>query len=233
MNNDNNRALKRLIKQLDFSSEQYYDLYQEPTGTPRPPEDIGGEVWTNLTTVTADLAKLRNEFSRLRRGVEDLRSQQQQPPAAADSGALERVTEQLRNLEARLGNLPAGRPMQPPPQQGDEKVKRLLKDFLLVVDTVDRVFELMERQPEMINESLRVGLESLYKLITETLGRHGLKAIDLKPGDQFDPHHHLAMSTEANELLPNGSVSQVLTKGYLIGDMILRSAQVVVVRNNK
>ena len=38
---------------------------------------------------------------------------------------------------------------------------------------------------------------------------------------------------ERFEGLPDGAVSQVLTKGYLLGDQILRSAQVVVVRNNQ
>jgi len=225
-NNHDNTALLNLVRQIDFESEKYYDLYFESVGAAPPPADISGEVWTNLSSLTADLNKLRNEFSRLRRGVEDLRM------PAVETVGLDRVADQLRSLDSKLGPLAARQAPPATQQQDDGKVRRLLKDFLLVVDTIDRVFELAERQPDTIGEGLKVGLDSMYKLITETLGRHGLKAIELKPGDKFDPEQQLAMSTEASQEYPNGTVSQVLTKGYLIGDMILRSAQVVVVRNN-
>ena len=215
-------ALKQLIRQIDFTSERFFNLYFD-SSPELPPANVTGEVWTNLSSLTADLGKLRGEFARLRRGVEDLRL------PAIEAVGLDRVLEQLRSLDTRL------RPLTAKPATGEDesRLKRLLKDFLPVVDTIDRIFELMDKQPDTVSSSLRVGLESLNQLISETLGRHGLRVIELKLADQFDPHTQMAMSTEESTTLPDGTVSQVLTKGYLLGDQVLRSAQVVVVRNNK
>lgn len=217
----NSGRLAQLIQQLDFNTERFYDLYFE-TPEELPPIDVAGEVWTNLSTLTADLNKLRGEFSRLRRGVEDLRL-----PAIETIG-LDQAVEQLRSVDSKL------RKLSPAPASGpdESRLKRLLKDFLPVADTIDRIFELMNKQPESVGSSLRVGLDSLYRLIAETLGRHGLKAIELNLGDKFNPEEQMAMSTEQSAELPDGSVSQILTKGYMLNGQVLRSAQVVVVRNN-
>lgn len=217
-----NEALARLVRQIDFASEHYYNLYFEAAGE-APPVDVSAEAWTNLSALTADIGKLRNELSRLRRGVEELRM------PAIEAIGLDRVADELRNVEARL------KPLSDLPAQAEEdsRVKRLLKDLLQVFDTLDRVFELAQSQPGAISEGVRTGLESLYHLARETLARHGLTQLEVRPGDAFNPHEQLAMGTEPRADLSDGKVSRVLLQGYRIGDQILRTAQVVVVKSEQ
>jgi len=213
--------LDRFIEQIDFDSEHYYNLYFE-SADEAPPLDVGAEVWTNLSTLTADLAKLRGEFARLRRGVEQLRM------PAIEAIGLDSVTEQLRSLEGRLKPI-ASVLSKPDPDEG--LVRRLLKDLLSIVDAIDRVFELHRAQPQAISEGMRVGMESLYKLLLDTLKRYGLERMQLAVGDRFDPEIHMAMSTEPSSELADGTVSQILVSGYTLGEQVFRTAQVVVVRN--
>lgn len=217
-----NNVLHQLIRQIDFASEHYYNLYFEAAGE-TPPIDVSAEAWASLSALTADIGKLRGELSRLRRGVEELRM------PAIEAVGLDRVADGLRSVETRLKPL-VERSSQ---TEEDSRVKRLLKDLLLVIDTLDRVFELAQAQPGAISEGVRTGLESLYHLARETLARHGLAQIEVKPGETFDPHEQLAMGTEPRSDLSDGTVSRVMLKGYRLGNQVLRSAQVVVVKNGK
>lgn len=213
--------LELLIQQIDFDSEHYYNLYFEPADD-LPPEDVAAEIWTNLSSLMSDVGKLRGELARMRRGVEEIRL------PAIEAVGLDSVADQLRSLELKLRPL-AEQAHQP--ADDEERSKRLLKDLLAVLDTLDRVFELMEAQPSAVGEGLRTGLISLYQLFQETLARYGLEQMQIEAGSRFDPHEQLAMGTEPRKELADGMVSRVLLKGYRLQGKPLRTAQVVVVKN--
>jgi hypothetical protein len=210
--------LSRLIAEIDFDSERYYNLYSEPDEA-EIPVDLAGETWTNLSTLTADQAKLRGELARLRMAMEQLRL------PAVEAVGLDKVADQLRGLETRLR--PLSEILSQPEDEG--RFKRVLKDLLVVLDTLDRVFELMAQQPGQVSEGVQRGLSSVYQLMLDTLARHGLKVMEI--GTQFDPHRHMAMGTEPNTALPDGAVSRVMLKGFELNGKVLRTAQVVVVKN--
>jgi molecular chaperone GrpE len=211
-------ALSRLQAQIDFAEDQYYNLYFEAEPPALAP-DLASEAWTGLSNLTADMTKLRGELYRLSRGVEQLRL------PAIEAVGLDKVAEQLRSLEVRL------RPLGELLSRGEEdgKVKRLLQGLLDVVDSLDRVFELLERQGEAMSQGMLSGLKSVYQLLLSALARAGLEPMEV--GTEFDPHRHLAMGTEPNPDLPGGAVSRVLLKGYMWNGQVFRTAQVVVVRN--
>jgi hypothetical protein len=210
--------LARVIAEIDFDSERYYNPYFRPADTSSTGE-VSAEVWTNLTALIADLNKLRGEFSRLRRSVEALRL------PAIELVGLDELAGQLRGLELKLR--PLGEVLSRPPEEG--LAKRLMKDLLPVLDALDRVFELAGQQPEALSEGLKRGLGSVYELLRSTLGRHGLERMEV--GREFDPYLQMAMGTEPSAELPEGSVSRVLQPGYKLGGQVLRTAQVVVVKN--
>lgn len=212
--------LARLVAEIDFSSEQYYNLFPVEDAV-QPSPDLSSEVWTNVSSVMADVAKLRGELSRLRLGVEQLRM------PAIEAVGLDRTAEQLRSLEMKirpLGELVSNR-------EEESQVKRVFKDLLIAVDSLDRVFELMENQPGSIPQGVSTGLKSVYQLIQDCFSRHGLKQMEIE--GSFDPHLHLAMGTEPNPAKQDGEVSRVLLKGYLYGDHVFRTAQVVVTKNEE
>jgi molecular chaperone GrpE len=63
--------------------------------------------------------------------------------------------------------------------------------------------------------------------LRETLSRHGIEVVD-PTGEKFDPHRHEALSTQPVEGTESGVVVEVLQKGYVLGDHLIRPARVVV-----
>ena len=56
------------------------------------------------------------------------------------------------------------------------------------------------------------------------LGLSPVKAL----GEPFDPHMHEAVTTEANNDLPENTIVAELQKGYKLGEKLLRPAMVKV-----
>ncbi len=77
-------------------------------------------------------------------------------------------------------------------------------------------------------ESLREGVEVTLKQLTGAFERHKLLEIEPKQGDKFDPHQHQAIASVPAEQ-PANTILQVLQKGYVIADRVLRPALVTVV----
>ncbi len=82
-------------------------------------------------------------------------------------------------------------------------------------------------QTEQSLETMREGIEVTLKQLAGAFERNHLKEIAPQVGEKFDPHHHQAIATVPAEQEAN-SVVQVLQKGYLIADRVLRPALVTV-----
>lgn len=76
-------------------------------------------------------------------------------------------------------------------------------------------------------ESLRTGVEVTLKQLDAAFEKHKLTEIAPQPGDKLDPMKHHALSLVAAEQEPN-TVVEVLQKGYMIADRLLRPALVTV-----
>jgi molecular chaperone GrpE len=77
-------------------------------------------------------------------------------------------------------------------------------------------------------ESMRGGVELTLKQVAGVFERHNLSEID-PLGQKFDPHRHQAISTVEADAEPN-TVVQVLQKGYLLHDRVIRPALVIVAK---
>jgi molecular chaperone GrpE len=104
---------------------------------------------------------------------------------------------------------------------GNEK---LIKDFLPVVDNIDRALEATNSADLA---SLRKGVEMIRKLLEDTLTKHGVKSFSSK-GKPFDPNVHEAMSqAETDDMPPNHVFAEVL-RGFTLNDRLVRPGLVVV-----
>ena len=81
--------------------------------------------------------------------------------------------------------------------------------------------------PDQTPEAWREGVEITLKQLTAAFERNLLKEVNPAPGDKFDPHVHQAISHVPTEY-PEGTVAQVLQKGYTIAERVLRPALVTV-----
>ena len=77
-------------------------------------------------------------------------------------------------------------------------------------------------------ESIRSGVELTLKQLLAALEKFSLTEIN-PVGDKFDPHRHQAMSMVESDQAPN-TVVQVLQKGYMLHDRVVRPALVIVAR---
>lgn len=108
-------------------------------------------------------------------------------------------------------------------RRAEETRERVLREWLEVSDSVDRALQMEPTGPAA--ERLRAVLEQIEAI----LGRHGVRRIG-EAGEAFDPHLHEAVGVrETNEASP-GTVVEVVRSGFLLGDRVMRPAQVVVSR---
>lgn len=77
--------------------------------------------------------------------------------------------------------------------------------------------------------AFRTGMELTLKQLQGVFDKFGIKAVDPKVGDSFDPAVQEAMATKESDL-PASSVVEVLQKGYQLNDRLLRPALVVVAK---
>jgi molecular chaperone GrpE len=77
-------------------------------------------------------------------------------------------------------------------------------------------------------ESMRSGVELTLKQLAGVFERFNLAEIN-PVGQKFDPHRHQAIGTMESDAEPN-TVVQVLQKGYLLHDRVIRPALVMVAK---
>ena len=77
-------------------------------------------------------------------------------------------------------------------------------------------------------DTMKSGVELTLRQLKSVFEKFSLKDID-PAGEKFDPHRHQAISTAESDAEPN-SVVQVLQKGYLLHDRVIRPALVVVAK---
>jgi molecular chaperone GrpE len=100
--------------------------------------------------------------------------------------------------------------------------ERLVKELLPVLDDLERALQAAAKHEEA---TLEDGVRLVQRALAEALVKEGLAEIDTN--GRFDPHVHEALLTQPSEAA-EGSVIQVLQKGYRLGDRVLRPARVVV-----
>ena len=100
--------------------------------------------------------------------------------------------------------------------------ERLVKELLPVLDDLERALAAAEEHEEA---KLEEGVRLVHRELKAALDREGLAEIETD--GVFDPHVHEALLSQPSEA-EEGSVLEVLQKGYKLGDRILRPARVVV-----
>jgi molecular chaperone GrpE len=99
--------------------------------------------------------------------------------------------------------------------------ERLVKELLPVLDNLERALEAGEQHEEA---KLAEGVALVARELRAALEREGL--VEIETDGKFDPHVHEALLTQPSEA-EEGSVIEVLQKGYRLGDRVLRPARVV------
>jgi molecular chaperone GrpE len=100
--------------------------------------------------------------------------------------------------------------------------ERIVKELIPILDDLERALEAAEQHEEA---QLEEGVKLVHRQLEQLLEKEGLAIVETE--GRFDPHVHEALLTQPSDA-DEGSVIEVLQKGYRLGDRVLRPARVVV-----
>ena len=104
--------------------------------------------------------------------------------------------------------------------------ENLLKDILSVVDDFERGIDHIDKSSDL--DALKEGIQLIYTKFSEFLKQKGIKEIEAK-GQAFDIDFHEAMTKIPSPTKDDkGKVVDVIEKGYMLNDKVIRYAKVVV-----
>jgi molecular chaperone GrpE len=100
--------------------------------------------------------------------------------------------------------------------------ERLIAELLPILDDLERALGAAEEHQEA---QLEEGVRLVHRALAGLLQRQGVTSIETD--GKFDPHVHEALLSQPSEA-EEGSVIDVVQKGYRLGERIVRPARVVV-----
>jgi len=100
--------------------------------------------------------------------------------------------------------------------------ERLLKELLPILDDLERALDAVGQHEEATVEE---GVRLVHRSLASLLERNGVREIATE--GKFDPHVHEALLSQPSEA-EEGSVIDVVQKGYTLGDRVVRPARVVI-----
>ena len=104
------------------------------------------------------------------------------------------------------------------------RIQSFAKEILPVIDNLERA---LQTQVNEADEGFKKGVEMTYNQLIAALKNEGVEVIDCE-NKPFDPNFHQAIMQEKKEGVEQGIVIEVLQKGYVLKDRILRPAMVKV-----
>lgn len=108
-------------------------------------------------------------------------------------------------------------------------VANFARDLLDVADNLSRALESIPDSDDEMVSAITEGVRMTERVLANALERHGVRCIESE-GERFDPNLHQAMFEVDNAAVPAGTVMQVMQKGYVIHDRLLRPAMVGVAK---
>ena len=97
-------------------------------------------------------------------------------------------------------------------------------DILSVVDNFERA---LAHRADATGDEFHAGIDMIARQLADTLKKYGV--VEVPASDlPFDPNVHEAVVREETEAAAPGTVLEVLQKGYLLNDRLLRPARVKV-----
>lgn len=98
-----------------------------------------------------------------------------------------------------------------------------MKELLSVVDNFERALEIKESN----FESYKKGVEIIYTNLMDTFKKLGVEAFG-EVGEEFDPNFHNGVMHVDDPEKADNVIDEVFSKGYKLGDKVLRPAMVKV-----
>lgn len=112
---------------------------------------------------------------------------------------------------------------------GAAREQQLLEIARRLVDVLDHFDRALAVDPEKSTpQSILDGLRIVDQELLKLLEGYGVKKVDAKPGDAFDPAVHEAMMRQPAEGIETNHVVAQFQSGYTLGSKVVRPAKVSV-----
>ena len=102
----------------------------------------------------------------------------------------------------------------------DRGVKRVVSELLPALDNFERALAAAEAEEADEEHHLTKGIRLVQQELATALTRVGIEAFSPK-GETFDPNEHEAMAQQPVEGAESGTIVEVYSAGYRIGDEVL------------
>ena len=109
-----------------------------------------------------------------------------------------------------------------------DAVADVAKEFLAVLDNIDRAVETAKGADENSIDKVIEGIELLGRQAGDILTKIGIEEIKADRGEKFDPNLHEAVMHVEDEDLGEQEIAMVFTKGYMYKGKVIRHVVVQV-----
>jgi molecular chaperone GrpE len=103
----------------------------------------------------------------------------------------------------------------------------LIEEILPLLDDLDRAIK-ADAGPEGA-AAYRRGVELIHARLADVLRKRGVRPIDAVGAD-FDPHFHQAVAHEPSSQHHEGQIIEEFSRGYMLGERLLRPSMVKVAK---
>ena len=159
--------------------------------------------------------------------AEDADGAAEEKKEASDDKATSELEARYMNLYAEYDNY-RKRTQKEKDNLYADAVASVTKDFLTLIDNLDRSIEGAKKSDENSLDKVIQGMELVGRQAKDTLSKIGVEEIPVERGSKFDPNLHEAMMHIEDEELGEQEIAMVFAKGYIYRDRVIRHAQVQV-----
>jgi molecular chaperone GrpE len=153
--------------------------------------------------------------------TEEAQAEEESPGIGALQAERDELFDRLQRLAAEFDNY-RKRNAREQAATIERANERLVKELLPILDDLGRALEAAAEHEEA---KLEEGVRLTHRALADLLQKEGLAEIETD--GKFDPHVHEALLSQPSDQ-EEGSVIEVVQKGYKLGDKVLRPARVVV-----
>lgn len=107
--------------------------------------------------------------------------------------------------------------------------EKLLSELLPVLDSMEHGLQASQNHEDTAVQSLHEGNELTYTMFLRALEKYGIEQVN-PLGQPFDANIHEALSVKDDPEQKTNTVLEVMQKGYLLNDRVVRRALVVVAK---
>ena len=198
---------------------------------------------SKLSGLKGELSGLINELARIKsdledkgkdedRGIEDIEdavailSEELETKKKEAEGIFkgEQYLTELKYLKADFENYKR-RVAKEKREAADYALECFITELLPIKDSLEAAMLHANTNADKKQEGLVKGVEMTVKQLDELLKRAGLEEIKAE-GEKFDPFRHEVVSREEKEMQEENAITEVVRKGYVFHDKVLRPALV-------